>query len=256
MKKLLLASSWAVALVAASPALAQDWNASIDGDYIHANANNGGGTADGYDINGAADIPFSWSPIGVELLLGYHSLDGAHDFNGGGNFIWNGMNLRLAATVTETDVHIGGTGISEWELGGGADWYANSWLTLSGQGGGIAGKLSGGYVGGTAKGYVMPDLSLAGFVNYTGVSLFGANLNETDFGVKGEWMISDTFPLSINGGYFHSNIDTPGPSVDVDTFFVGAKFYLNGGGAMPLVERNRTGTLDTIGAIHPLIFSF
>src|SRR5262249_26284388 len=109
------------------------------------------------------------------------------------------------------------------------------------------------------KGYVCPDLSLAGYINYMDITRGGFKVQETDYGAKGEWLFwQDTLPLSLTARYehTHSDINFIGPFTDnADSFFVGLKLYLDEGGApKPLVERNRTGTLDTIGPITPLGF--
>src|SRR5215472_228421 len=68
MKKLLLASVCALALGGVSNAYAQPWAASVDGDYTHTQFNLGPGSAvDGYDVNGAIDLPWTWLGIGLEL---------------------------------------------------------------------------------------------------------------------------------------------------------------------------------------------
>jgi hypothetical protein len=246
MKKLLLASSCALALGAMSTsAYAQGWAASADGGY--ANASCCGGSLDGFTINGAMMFPLSWSSLGVELNGGDHGLGPFHDFDAGGSLIWSGPDFRLAGTAVYNRFGTHGADVSETQLGGGLEWYFNPWLTGSAQGGGIVGDNSGGYVGGTLKGYLMPDLSLSGNILYTSI----AGGHETDYGVKAEWLVlPTTLPLSVYGGYTRADL-SGGPNFDV--FTVGLKLYLDGMGPAPLVERNRTGTLDTIGVVHPAI---
>jgi hypothetical protein len=267
MKKLLLASVCALALGGVSNADAQPWAVSVDGDYTHTQFNAGPGSHgnfDGYDVNGAVDLPWTWLGIGLELNGASHGLGFGHDTQGGGSLIWDGIpNFRLAGTVVYNWANYFLIKTPEWQTGAGAEWYVNPWLTVSLQGGGIEGRFSGGYVGGTIKGYICPDLSLAGYINYTSTTKnFGAGNvggNETDYGVKGEWLFwQDTLPLSLTARYEHTHLNEVliGPlHLSPDSFFVGLKLYLDEGGApKPLVERNRTGTLDTIGPITPLSF--
>src|SRR5579864_6027121 len=98
MKKLLLASSCALAL-SASPttALAQGWAASVDGGF--ANASCCGSSLDGFTLNGAVMFPLNPSSLGVELNGGDHGLGPFHDFDGGGSLIWNTPDFRLAGTA-------------------------------------------------------------------------------------------------------------------------------------------------------------
>lgn len=270
MKKLLLAYACALALGGVSNANAQPWAASIDGDYTRTQDNIGHFgcpsafcNGDGYDFNGAVDLPWTWWDIGLEVNGGSHSTGHGHDTQGGGSLIWGGLpNFRIAGTVEYNSsdavvflppfIHF-----SEWQTGVGAEWYPTSFLTLSAQAGGIEGKFHGGYFGGTIKGYVCPDLSLAGYINYTSLSTrtFGVlNQRETDYGVKGEWLFSqDIVPLALTARWEHTDLHFFTETITPDSFFVGLKLYLDESMApKSLVERNRTGTLDTIGAITPL----
>ncbi len=270
MKTLLLASACALALGGMSNASAQGWAASVDGDYTHTQGNAGHlgcpspeCNLDGFDFDGAFDLPWTWSDFSFEVNGGAHGVGGAHDYQGGGSVVWNGIpDFRIAGTFVYNSANITfippSVHFSEWQTGVGAEWYLNPWLTLSAQGGGIEGKFSGGYVGGTVKGYICPDLSLAAYINYADVSAFNGALkaSETDYGVKGEWLFwQDMLPLALTVRYEHTDLNPIGVSFSPDSFFVGLKLYLDEGMApKPLVERNRTGTLDTIGPIAPLGF--
>ena len=120
------------------------------------------------------------------------------------------------------------------------------------QGGGVTGDLTGGYVGGTIKGYVMPDLSVQGFVTYTSLNF----IKETDYGAKGEWLVWEDCPLAVHAEYERAEISSLG-SIGANVFMVGLTLHLDSGSApLTLVQHDRTGTLDTIGPIHPLIFGF
>jgi hypothetical protein len=268
MKKLLLASVCALALGGISTASAQPWAASIDGDYTHTQGNAGhlGCSShecnlNGYDFDGAVDLPWDWWGIGLEVNGGAHGAGHGHDYQAGGSLIWNGIpDFRIAGTFVYNDANIVFTAapfhVPEWQTGLGAEWYLNPWLTASVQGGGIEGKFHGAYFGGTLKAYICPDLSLAGYVNYGGLSngLFHFNGHETDYGVKGEWLFwQDMLPLALTARYEHTDFHLSGFGFSPDSFFIGLKLYLDEGMApKPLVERNRTGTLDTIGPISPL----
>jgi len=247
MKRLLLATSCALALGGmSSGALAQGWAASADGGYV--NASCCGGSVNGFTANGALMFPLSWSDLGIELNVGDHGIGPAHDFDAGGSLIWSEPNFRLAGTAVYNRVGTHGLDASETQLGGGLEWYFSPWLTAAGQGGALAGDSSGGYVGGGLKGYIFPDLSLSGQILYTSI----AGGHETDYGVRAEWLVlPTTLPLSVYGGYTRADFSGGAPSFDV--FSVGLKLYLDGMGPAPLVERNRAGTLDMIGAIHPAL---
>jgi hypothetical protein len=249
MKRLLAASACALALGATS-ASAAPWSVTIDGGYQGMNCCHE--TFDGYYYDGAASIPLGISDLSLELNLGDRALIEAHDFDAGGSLVWNGGDLRVAATVLYNDISFGGFSANETQYGGGAEWYVNPWLTVSGQGGGFTGQVSAGYVGGTVKGYVMPDLSLAGNVLYTSIS---GGAHETDYGLSAEWLVlkSSPFPVALNAGY--QQVDFSNGVPNFQYWKLGLSIYLNGQGATTLVDKNRTGTLDTIGPVRPLIYS-
>jgi hypothetical protein len=232
----------------ATSASAAPWAITINADYTHVDVS--GFNADGYHFGGAAEVPLNWSNVSVEADLNYSGLAFAHDLNVGGSVIWNDPMFRLAGTVEYNHLTFFGVGTNETQYGAGGEWYVNPWLTASLQGGGVSGGFNAGYVGGGLKGYICPNFSVGGSINYLGVS----GGHEVDYGVKAEWQVSDTFPVAVNGGYTRSELSGGGPGFNV--WSVGLTLHLNGGAPTTLVDTNRTGTLDTIGAIHPIIYSF
>jgi hypothetical protein len=250
MRRVLSVAGCILALAVASPASAQLWGASADGDYF-----NLAGTP-GYDANVAVNVPLSWDSLSAELHAGLHSGGSAHDFDIGGAAIWNDPNneFRLAAVGTYNhDIIL--VRANETTIGAGGEWYPLSWATLGAQGGGIIGTLEGEYGGGALKIYPLEDFSLAGNVLYTSVSKGGLKLNETDYRVGGEWLVSETFPLAITSNYTRVHFGGIA-SASANVWSVGFKFYINEFGAGGLVQRDRTGSLDTIGPIHPVLLSY
>ena len=68
--------------------------------------------------------------------------------------------------------------------------------------------------------------------------------HETDYGVRAEWQVSDTFPLAINGAYHRAEFGGSfGGGSGIDVFTVGLTLHLNGAAPTTLVDTNRTGTL-------------
>jgi hypothetical protein len=245
MKRFLLASACLLALTATTPALASA--ITIDGSFVHLDGS--GASVDGYDFNGAVNLPFHWSQFSVEGNVGYEGIAFGHVLDVGGSLVWTEPEWRLAASGIFNQA---AGGLNESTYGVGGEWYPLDWLTVSAQGGGITGDISGSYVGGTIKGYVMPDLSAQGFITYTSLSL----IHETDYGAKGEWLPWEDCPLAVHAEYERSEISGFG-SVGFNLFMVGLTLHLDSGSApLTLVQHDRTGTLDTIGPIHPLIFGF
>lgn len=242
MKNALLLGVAALALAIVSPASAQPgWAGSVNGEF----GNIAG--APYWNFDGAVQIPLDWNDLTVQVNGGAAGASVLHAYDGGGSLIWNAPDFRLAGTVIYNQINVAGLSLSETQLGVGGEWYPMPWLTLSAQGGGILGKADGGYVGGTAKGYIFPDLSVAGFVNYASLSKFGINFTETDFGAKAEWLPWESIPVGVTGDYTRVRLAAGGGSFSTDLWTVGLKLHLNEAGEIPLVQHDRTGTLDTIG---------
>ena len=261
MKRLLLASACLLAFVNVPTTQALAAAFTIDGAYDHYDFGTGGGHADGFDVNGAANLPVYWGNLSAELDLGDEGVGGLHTFDGGGGVVWTEPDFRLAGTVIYNRGSAPGLNLEETTIGGGGEWYPSDWLTLGAHGGAIAGRFAGGFVSGTVKGYVTPDLSIAGFATFSDWKVTNFKvIDETDLGVKGEFLVSEDIPLTIQGGYTPQQIDgfggLLGPAAHDNVFSIGVRLYLDNSWApMPLVQHNRTGTLDTIGPIHPVWFN-
>jgi len=215
-----------------------DWAAFASGDFGNVAGNSYWATDVGIQIP-ATDA------IDVEVDAGLAGADSVHTYNGGGHLVWNGDDFRLAATAIYNHVSVFGH-LNETQLGGGGEWYPTTWLTLGVQGGALVGTGSGAYVGGAVKGYVFPDLSVAGIANYTSLTDVGT-VTETDYGARAEWVVTEEFPLAVDGSYVRANLGGLAHGA-TDIWTVGLKFHLNAAGEIPLVQHDRTGTLDTIGS--------
>jgi hypothetical protein len=133
-----------------------------------------------------------------------------------------------------------------------AEWYLGPNLTLAGKGGWWEGDErdyygdtyhdNGGYVGGQAIWYAMPDLAVTGTIDYVG---YKGGYNETNYGATAEWLVSETTPISIYGGWMGTSFSHGGGSVN--TWLVGVKVYTDQNGSSTLVDRQRSGssTWDT-----------
>ena len=240
MKFALLTSACALVLAAASPASAEvPWSGTLSGDF---------GNFSGFptwDVNGTVQIPLDFMDLSLQPTGGIEGIGPVHHYDGGGDLVWNGdQQFRLAFTAIYNEFNFEGVSFSETQVGGGGEWYALPWLTLSAQGGALAGNSSGGYVGGTVKGYIFPDLSVAGTIDYASLH----NENVTAYGAHAEWVPTEEFPVGITGTYSHVVFSGMGlGGSDTDLWLVGLKLHLNEAGEIPLVQHDRTGTLDTIG---------
>jgi hypothetical protein len=100
-------------------------------------------------------------------------------------------------------------------------------------------------------GYLFPDFALTGGIGYTHLNRIGA---ETDLTVQGEYLLSQETPFAVFAGYTYSDLSDGGGSVS--TFLVGLRFYFNTDGFSSLKERQRSGTVGTIGGFGPVGLRF
>lgn len=208
----------------------------LSGSY--ANLDAGIGNADVWGANGALTGLFSdnW---GLEGAASYHNVSNAGSadiWSLGGSAFWRDVNGRIAATVMYHDV----PGATATNYGIGGEWFAGDQFTVALKGGGISGSgTNGGYVGGDVKWYAMPNLAFDGRVDYA-----DQGVSTTTETIQAEWMFSETFPVSVYGGYQH--VDIGGLGGDGNVWFVGLKLYTNDDGPAPLVARQRNGSLGYI----------
>ncbi len=218
-----------------------------------------GDSADLYNINGSLTDTFggNW---GVEATGGYHNLSNTgigrdlDIWNVGGSAFWANVQGRLAATVNYYSTSAFRADLHVTSYGAGGEFYAGPSVTLAVKGGGNtvdvsgfggSGSDSGGYAGGMAQWYPMPNLSLSGSVDYAEFSFLDAT-SET---FKAEYLASETLPVSVYAGYEHVEYNTSGFGLggDGDLFSRRAwKFYMNGSDSGTLVDRQRSGSLGYI----------
>jgi hypothetical protein len=247
----------AAAAFAASPALA-DFNGTLQGDYSNLSADHGGGSANNWGGSGTGEFGLGMGGLSAQVDTGYHedssSGGGAsiNDWNVDGSLFWLGSMGRVGAAVGYQDLSGDGLSGHLTNYGGFAEWYANHWLTVSVKGGGLDASISGfntngSYIGGQALVYPMHDLSIAGTVDYLSIS----SGHFTNYGVNAEWLVSESTPISVFGGYTRTEISSGG-STGINVFMIGLKFYCNGNGAATLEDRQRSGTVGWASQIAPI----
>jgi hypothetical protein len=251
------ASAAAMGLVISAPALADapvGFAGTLGGSYTDRNfGGDAHGSANLWAAEGQAAFGlgmFGVRDLGAEIDGGYHNLSrnggGGIDqiWNVGGHLFWApGTQGRLGATV-QYDSFSGHRHLTQY--GGFAEYYLNEMITLGLNGGGWSGRRGtfgrgddGGYVAGGVTGYAMPDLALTGQVSYFSGS--GAHL--TNYTAQAEYLVSETMPVSVFGGYTYT--DVPGPRNHLNQWLIGVKFYTNGNGTT-LVDKHRNGALDNL----------
>jgi hypothetical protein len=193
-----------------------------------------------YNVGATASVPVFIPGLdvsGIEGNILYHSIgrDGGDAYNFGGSLYAGGTGGKVVATY---NYHKDQSEIANL-FGVGGVWYVAPNFDLSVKGGAIAnGDASGGYVGTEAKWFVSPDFAISADVNYLSFSP-----NTTFGGVQAEWLVDESLPISVYGGYQRAK-----PSGDdaemINVFYLGLKFYTNTGAAKgsTLVARQHATT--------------
>ena len=213
-----------------------------------------------WSANGALDVPLDWEGLSLDGTVGDRGADSLHLFDAGGSLVWSDPQFRIAGSALYNRLNGSGRSTDTTQLGGGGEWYFTDQITAAVRGGANVGALHGGYIGGTGKFYVTPDVAIDGFVDYSDLAHhFAGVLNETDYGAHAEWLPMEDIPIALEGNYTHVHVAGSGLGFsgtgDTDTWWVGVKLYLNESGATTLVDRQRTGTLDTIQPVQHFLGS-
>jgi hypothetical protein len=250
-------SALALSAVSATAALAMDnFSGTVTGTY--ANLNGGGANANIWGISGsgAFDIDSDWA---IGLDAGYQNLNGSganvNNWNISGNAFYRAPQGRVGAVIGYQSTDGGGASFHLTNYGVGGDWFAGKMWTLSAKGGAFDGSfsISGYYLGAGATAYLMPDLALSATYDYAHLDHgFG---HEGDWTAQAEWLVSESTPISVYGGYQSSNLHVFGTQ-SFDTWFIGVRWHCNGDSSMTLVDRQRNSTLGWTGSFSPLLAKF
>jgi len=272
------------AAFAAGPAAANSlagFTSMVDTHYTHTTFSSDiSGNWNGWSLGGAIAMPvediagINWQLDG-EYTHGWNGKDNTFDSDGNcivcnasSSETWNfgfspfwagaqgrvGINLNYLTTTHLGHVTNGGV-FGEWYFGNITAFAKAGWLSSGGTP--IGGH--GNYYGGGVTGYIMPNLSLTGMVNWsdlvTGASLnfdcFASNCGRRDFNQLSyaaviEFLVSERIPISIYGGFEYTqytvteNAKFSGADFNASTFIVGVRFYP---GAGALINKHRDGNL-------------
>jgi hypothetical protein len=269
-----------LATLAAGPAAAQIMGFAGFADVGYSNTSFGdsdsyGGDDSWNNIHVGAGIAFPVDEVpGIAWQLdGNYSSQSGDDgsqivWNLGGSMWWGGVESRFGIninyeTVTDYGSLTNGGVFGEWYLGNFTVAAKGGWLW----GGGTPNGGRGNYLGGQVGGYFVPNFWLGGGVTWSdmvsGSTLVGGgysappcygptcgrrDLTETNFTIDGEFLVSDTFPISVYGGYTYTdwkiseNVSNPllasGDDFDTNTFFIGLRYYMGGMGSLANMHRN------------------
>lgn len=254
MKQLLTSAACAAALGvfgfstanAAAPAPVPQATVAFNYSYVDL----GSGIGHVNDLGGAVAgvLPLGTSHFSMQIDGAYNNLSQSgfsiSDWSVDGALSWRGSRGRVGANVGYDTASVPGFGnFSTTTYGAYGEWYAADRITVGVKGGGVTlnafgGSATGGYAGGQLVGYAMPDLALSAKVDYSGFS----NGHIVSGGVKAEYLVSQSFPVSVFAGYTYSELNSFG-SVRSNTFSVGAKYHFGAKGAS-LLDRQRDGVDD------------
>lgn len=271
----LLGTVSVLATLAAGPAAADTlmgFAGMADVAYTHVSFDdNGSGSDSSNSFSAGLAIAF---PVDEIANLNWQ-LDGNYastSYDPGSSITWNlGGSLFLAYPVSRWGININyntltdygsltnGGVFGEYYLGNFTLQAKGGWLW----GGGTAASGRGNYLGAGAVGYFMPNLAISASVSWAdlvtsatqGWPCYGPtcgrrDLMHTDIGIEGEFLVSETLPISIYGGYMYTdasiseNVSNPFLFDDdwsTNTFYIGLRYYLGGQGT--LIEQHRNGNL-------------
>ena len=198
-------------------------------------------------------------------------------WNLGGSLFWNGVAGRLGVNVNyETTTDFGsltnGGIFGEAYFGNITVQAKGGWLW----GGGTPAGGRGNYLGLGGLFYFIPNLAVGASLGWSdmisgstgvgggmltvpwpcsGATCGRRGVNETNVTLSGEFMVSAALPLSVFGGYAYSNVSTGSnignpftadeTETSHNTFFIGVRWYMGGGG--PLINQHRNGN------VHPFL---
>jgi hypothetical protein len=182
----------------------------------------------------------------------------------GGSLFWAGPGSRFGVninynTITDFGSLTNGGVFTEWYFGNITAQAKAGWIW----GGGTAAAGRGNYLGGGVAGYFMPNLGISVAASWADLvtsatqhwDCFGPTCGRrdrthTDVGIEAEFLVSETFPVSVYGGYQYTNakisenVSNPNLVEDdesINTFYIGFRYYLGGQGT--LIEHHRNGNL-------------
>jgi len=192
---------------------------------------------------GSINLPFG-TGFNVQGDAAYANANNDIDasaWNFGGEAFWRGAIGDLGASIQHTSIspNGGGSDLTLTSYGAFGDWFAGDRFTVSANGGWFNGSHSvdGNYFGGGLKFYPIPNLSVSGTALRVHISQAG---NATNWGLGGEWQVSDTTPLSLYAAY--SSTDFSGASSNLNTWTLGVKWRFGEPGT-PLVVGDRTSAV-------------
>jgi hypothetical protein len=230
----------------AAPASGVTPQVTVSADYSYVDLNHSLGHLNDGGAALAGVMPLGGSNFSLQGDVAYHNLSAnggsVNNWSAGGALGWTYAIGRAGVAASYTGFDYSGAHADIGSYGVYGQWYPNDRVTVgvkggaatvnANLGGGFSGDTTFGYAGGELVGYISPDLTLTGSVDWAGRN----GVNITTGGVQAEYLVSHSVPLSVFGGYSYTDISG---AAQANTINVGVKYYFGGGGS--LVDHQRHG---------------
>ena len=258
MRKLFLMGA---AAVFATSANATDWtgfSGTLTGGYNYSDTR--GVASNAYNIDGAANYAIPDSHLNVQGIVDYSEnktqSTPADKWTSGGAVTWRDSDFAVGFNGDYSTTNLYRQNLDYGTYGAFGEWYGLDKMgfnpiTLRLRGGGISGSIAGlnrdgGYYGGGATYYVLPQLSLSADASYNTLS----SLHWSTFEVGAEALPFESLPVSISTSYVHDNVRNFGQSTHSDGLMVRLAWHMGDGNS--LVDFDRNGPLNARTAELPL----
>lgn len=239
-------SAAAILAASANAADLSGLSAKVSGGYNYSGTKDISSNA--FDFGGAVNYALPDTRLNVQGLVDYSeskTLKTPVDtWTSGGALTWREPAFAFGVAGDYKSSRLIGADFNSGSYGVVGEFYLAQDITLRLNGGGLSGSFAGvykdgGYYGGGASYYVLPNLSLNVHGDYASVSA----LRWTNFEAGVEYLPCDTLPVSISTAYTQGNINAAGFSAHSDGLMVRLSYHLGEGNS--LVGFDRSGPLNT-----------
>jgi hypothetical protein len=249
----------AAAALTAGPAAAAtltDFAGVVNTSYLNSdNSASGSETLKSWLIGGSAAMPLSTldglnAQFDASYIHNWADHFSREDWNFGGSAFWANMDSRIGINGSYTNYnklgHVTNGGVfAEYYFGAITAMAKGGWLW----GGGSQFGGHGNYLGGAVAGYVLPDLSITGGMEWAdlitgqGCQTCGrSDARDTAFEIVAEWLFMEDLGVSGYVGYTYQDQKFSGfTSTHNNVWLVGFRWYMGGGS---LMDHHRNGNLN------------
>jgi hypothetical protein len=241
MRNWIIGAAAAIAAVAAPGVAAAQHTGYVDLGYTQSSLDQSGFDQDIDTVAVSGSVAFGVGGLGVQLdgRFGNAEPDSGSDidFWGIGGHVYKRSNNWLLGGYVGFGNLDSGTDIDEWTVAAEGQYYLERTTldaALSYSDADDA-NIESTAIDFGARHFVTDNFSIGGNLGFANLESTGTDLDATTLGVDAEYQLS-SLPLSIFGGYQHSEVDDA--NIDVDSFGVGVRWNFGG---QTLIDRDRSG---------------